>query len=89
MVVSKKREVGLWFIIPLIALVLATPLSCLAEKKELSSDISFSDVLVRGRFSVSEQRIESIDPEKALDALLVYRKSFRKRIQRSARREKE
>ncbi|MCB0363897.1 MAG: hypothetical protein H6624_09855 [Bdellovibrionaceae bacterium] len=57
------------------------------EKKQgLSTDMSFEDLLVQGKYHFSDEAVATVEEDKVLDALLGIRKDFKDRIKRSASR---
>ena len=54
------------------------------DKKVKSTDVSFEDVLVQGRYNFSDEAITTVEDDKVLDALLAVRKDFQDRLKKSA-----
>ncbi|MEI7973582.1 MAG: hypothetical protein WCH11_04360 [Bdellovibrio sp.] len=48
-----------------------------------STDVSFEDVLVQGRYQFSDEAVTTVEEDKVLDALLAVRKDFRDRVEKS------
>ncbi len=63
---------------------MASP-GALKEKKK-TTDVSFEDVLVQGKYHFSDEAVTTVEQDKVLDALLSVRKEFKDRIQKSAER---
>lgn len=82
--------------ISLIAALLALAFSPLAQgaekakvenqKQGLSTNMSFEDLLVQGKYHFSDEAVATVEEDKVLDALLGIRKDFKDRIKRSASR---
>ena len=62
--------------------------SAMADKKnsDLKTEVSFEDLLVKGKYHFSDEAVTTVEDDKILDALLPVRKHFKDRIKRSARR---
>ena len=56
------------------------------KEKKLSKDISFDEVLIRGKHHFSDEAVITVEKDKVLDALLVVRKDFKDRILKSSKR---
>ena len=56
------------------------------ESKEIQTSVNFSDLLVKGKYSLSNEAVITVEADKALDSLLSFKKDFNKRIKRSAHR---
>lgn len=56
------------------------------KEKKKTTDVSFEDVLVQGKYHFSDEAVTTVEQDKVLDALLSVRKDFRDRIQKSAER---
>ena len=50
------------------------------------TEVNFSDLLIRGKYSLSNEAVVTVEADKVLDALLRHRKDFNERIKRSANR---
>ena len=48
-----------------------------------STDVSFDDVLVQGRYNFSDEAVTTVEEDKVLDALLAVRKDFQDRNKKS------
>lgn len=59
-----------------------------AVKKQVkkTTDVSFEDVLVQGKYHFSDEAVTTVEEDKVLDGLLSVRKDFRDRIQKSTAR---
>lgn len=53
-----------------------------ADKK--STEVSFEDVLVQGKYHFSDEAVTTVEEDKVLDALLGVRTNFKDRIQQSS-----
>lgn len=58
------------------------------EKKQLkkTTDVSFEDVLVQGKYHFSDEAVTTVEEDKVLDGLLSVRKDFKDRIRKSTAR---
>ena len=54
------------------------------EKK--STDMSFDELLVQGKYHFTDEAVTTVEQDKVLDGLLQVRKDFKDRIQQSAAR---
>ena len=57
-----------------------------AEKKKKTTDVSFDDVLVQGKYHFSDEAVTTVEGDKVLDALLGVRTDFKDRLKKSANR---
>ncbi|MCC7403266.1 MAG: hypothetical protein IT288_02615 [Bdellovibrionales bacterium] len=57
-----------------------------AKQQGLSTNMSFEDLLVQGKYHFSDEAVATVEEDKVLDALLGIRKDFKDRIKRSASR---
>ena len=75
-----------WFTV--IALVFLTQMTFANKPKgsQLSTEISFEDLLVKGKHHFSDEAVTTVEQDKILDALLKVRKDFKDRIKKSASR---
>ena len=48
-----------------------------------STDVSFEDVLVQGKYHFSDEAVTTVEQDKVLDSLLGVRKDFKDRIRKS------
>lgn len=55
--------------------------------KKKSTDMSFDDVLVQGKFHFSDEAVTTVEDDKILDALLGVRTDFKDRIKKSMARQ--
>ena len=55
--------------------------------KKKSTDVSFEDVLVQGKYHFSDEAVTTVEEDKVLDGLLNVRKDFKDRMKRSAARQ--
>lgn len=55
-----------------------------AAKK--STDLSFDELLVQGKYHFSDEAVTTVEQDKILDGLLQVRKDFKDRVQQSAAR---
>jgi len=51
--------------------------------KKKTTDVSFEDVLVQGKYHFSDEAVTTVEQEKVLDALLGVRTDFQDRIDQS------
>lgn len=56
----------------------------MADKK--STDMSFDEILVQGKYHFNGEAVTTVEQDKVLDGLLQVRKDFKDRIQQSAAR---
>lgn len=55
------------------------------EKK--TTEVSFEDVLVQGKYHFSDEAVTTVEEDKVLDSLLGVRKDFQDRIKKSVSRQ--
>lgn len=55
-------------------------------KKKKSTEVSFDDVLVQGKYHFSDEAVTTVEDDKILDALLGVRTDFKDRIKKSTAR---
>lgn len=55
-------------------------------KKKKSTEVSFDDVLVQGKYHFSDEAVTTVEDDKVLDALLGVRTDFKDRIKKSTAR---
>lgn len=58
-----------------------------ATKKKKSTEVSFDDVLVQGKYHFSDEAVTTVEDDKILDALLGVRTEFKDRIKKSTSRQ--
>ena len=63
----------------------AAPATAKGEKK--TTDVSFEDVLVQGKYHFSDEAVTTVEEDKVLDSLLGVRKDFQDRIKKSVSRQ--
>jgi hypothetical protein len=51
-----------------------------------STDMSFDELLVQGKYHFTDEAVTTVEQDKVLDGLLEVRKDFKDRIQQSAAR---
>lgn len=56
-----------------------------ADKK--TTEVSFEDVLVQGKYHFSDEAVTTVEEDKVLDSLLGVRKDFQDRIKKSVSRQ--
>jgi hypothetical protein len=56
-------------------------------KKKKSTDLSFDDVLVQGKYHFSDEAVTTVEDDKILDALLGVRTDFKDRVNKSTARQ--
>lgn len=54
--------------------------------KKKSTEMSFDDVLVQGKYHFSDEAVTTVEEDKVLDGLLGVRKDFKDRMKKSAAR---
>lgn len=57
-----------------------------AGPKKKTTDVSFEDVLVQGKYHFSDEAVTTVENDKVLDALLGVRTDFKDRLKKSAAR---
>lgn len=57
-----------------------------SKQQGLSTNMTFEDLLVQGKYHFSDEAVATVEEDKVLDALLGIRKDFKDRIKRSASR---
>lgn len=57
-----------------------------SAKKKKSTEVSFDDVLVQGKYHFSDEAVTTVEDDKILDALLGVRTDFKDRIKKSTAR---
>ena len=62
----------------------AAPASGAPKKK--TTDVSFDDVLVQGKYHFADEAVTTVEQDKVLDALLGVRTDFKDRTKKSAAR---
>lgn len=81
-----KTLVALFIGIFLAGSVFAAPTPNDTAKKQKSTDLSFDDVLVQGKYHFSDEAVTTVEGDKVLDALLGVRTDFKDRVKKSASR---
>lgn len=56
------------------------------QSRGLSTQLDFEDLLIQGTYHFSDEAVATVEEDKVLDSLLVIRKDFKDRIERSAGR---
>ncbi|MDX9730361.1 MAG: hypothetical protein RBT63_01195 [Bdellovibrionales bacterium] len=56
------------------------------SKRKKSTEVSFDDVLVQGKYHFSDEAVTTVEDDKILDALLGVRTDFKDRIKKSTAR---
>jgi len=64
----------------------ATDAAAVKKQVKKTTDVSFEDVLVQGKYHFSDEAVITVEEDKVLDGLLSVRKDFRDRIQKSTAR---
>lgn len=54
-----------------------------SQDKKKTTDVSFEDVLVQGKYHFSDEAVTTVEQDKVLDSLLGVRKDFKDRIRKS------
>lgn len=65
------------------------PATAKAEPKrttQKTTDVSFEDVLVQGKYHFSDEAVTTVEDDKVLDALLGVRTDFKDRLKKSSAR---
>lgn len=57
-----------------------------AKTGKKSTDLSFDDLLVQGKYHFSDEAVTTVEQDKVLDGLLEVRKDFKDRIKQSTAR---
>lgn len=57
-----------------------------AAKKKKSTEMSFDDVLVQGKYHFSDEAVTTVEDDNVLDALLGVRTDFKDRVKKSTAR---
>lgn len=65
----------------------ATAQGAAAAKKKKSTEVSFDDVLVQGKYHFSDEAVTTVEDDKILDALLGVRTDFKDRVKKSTSRQ--
>lgn len=55
-------------------------------KKKKTTEVSFEDVLVQGKYHFSDEAVTTVEQDKVLDALLGVRTDFKDRLKKSSAR---
>jgi hypothetical protein len=55
-------------------------------KKKKSTEVSFDDVLVQGKYHFADEAVTTVEDDKVLDALLGVRTDFKDRVKKSTAR---
>lgn len=58
-----------------------------APKSQKSTDLSFEDLLVQGKYHFSDEAVTTVEQDKVLDALLGVRMDFKDRMLKSSARQ--
>lgn len=56
------------------------------NQKQKTTDVSFDDVLVQGKYHFSDEAVTTVESDKVLDSLLGVRTDFKDRLKKSAAR---
>jgi uncharacterized protein (DUF305 family) len=56
------------------------------QPKKKTTDVSFEDVLVQGKYHFSDEAVTTVEQDKILDALLGVRTDFKDRLKKSSAR---
>jgi hypothetical protein len=64
----------------------ATENSDKSVAKKKTTEVSFEDVLVQGKYHFSDEAVTTVEGDKVLDALLGVRKDFKDRLKKSMAR---
>lgn len=63
--------------------VAATDSKAVDKDGKKTTDVSFEDVLVQGKYHFSDEAVTTVEQDKVLDSLLGVRKDFKDRIRKS------
>lgn len=58
-----------------------------AKSTKKTTEVSFEDVLVQGKYHFSDEAVTTVEEDKVLDSLLGVRKDFQDRIKKSVSRQ--
>jgi hypothetical protein len=84
---TSLKKVLVFTVLQLITSVaLSAPTAAEQKEKKKTTEVSFEDVLVQGKYHFSDEAVTTVEQDKVLDALLSVRKDFKDRIQKSAER---
>ncbi len=72
------------FLFSIVVLAATTPAAPASAKK--TTDVSFEDVLVQGKYHFSDESVTTVENDKVLDALLGVRTDFKDRLKKSSAR---
>lgn len=61
----------------------ATDPKVAGKEAKKTTDVSFEDVLVQGKYHFSDEAVTTVEQDKVLDSLLGVRKDFKDRIRKS------
>ena len=64
----------------------ATAEAELKRSQKKTTDVSFEDVLVQGKYHFSDEAVTTVEDDKVLDALLGVRTDFKDRLKKSSAR---
>jgi len=64
----------------------AQPAPSDATQVKKSTDMSFDELLVQGKYHFTDEAVTTVESDKVLDGLLEVRKDFKDRIEQSATR---
>jgi hypothetical protein len=62
------------------------PTPSFAKQGKKSTDMSFDELLVQGKFHFTDEAVTTVENDKILDGLLEVRRDFKDRIEQSATR---
>jgi hypothetical protein len=86
---SKLIQVSLASALLVMTLVSSVAVKAAGENegsKKKTTDVSFDDVLVQGKYHFSDEAVTTVENDKVLDALLGVRTDFKDRLKKSASR---
>lgn len=63
------------------------PKTAVNKPAKKTTDVSFEDVLVQGKYHFSDEAVTTVEEDKVLDSLLGVRKDFQDRIKKSVSRQ--
>ena len=78
------RTIASIILLPLFATAMAAQQS---ESQKSQTNVNFTDFLVQGKYSLSNEAVITVEADKVLDSLLLRKKDFNQRIKRSAHRQ--
>ena len=78
--------IGIFLAAPVLVVDQAMAEKKVTKKRKKTTDVSFEDLLIQGKYHFSDESVVTVEEDKVLDALLGVRKDFKDRIKKSASR---